>query len=34
MKFSTYEIVPAQKISRGETFICRQLHPEDGAKPQ
>ena len=34
MKFSTYEMVPAQRISRGEIHICRQLHPKDGARLQ
>jgi hypothetical protein len=32
MKLSKYEMVPAQKTSRGEAFICRQLHPKDGAR--
>ena len=34
MKFSQYEMVPAQRISRGEIPISRQLHPKDGARPQ
>ena len=34
MKLSKYEMVPAQRISRGEIHISRQLHPKDGARLQ